>query len=108
MALAILPDARMNEGGMALPFLGDHANLGTGMALFARHAGVPIFPCVVIRIGWTRHQAYGFPPLWPDRTMDKKADIKRLTAAVVQLMDKVIQEHPEQWFWFNKRWVLDP
>ena len=40
--------------------------------------------------------------------MDKKADIERLTAAVVQLMNKVIQEHPEQWFWFNKRWVLDP
>ena len=31
-----------------------------------------------------------------------------MTAGVLKIMDQAIREHPEQWFWFNKRWVLDP
>jgi len=27
---------------------------------------------------------------------------------VVAALDGYIQAHPEQYFWFNKRWVLDP
>jgi len=23
-------------------------------------------------------------------------------------LESAIREHPEQYFWFNKRWVLDP
>jgi KDO2-lipid IV(A) lauroyltransferase len=108
MFLAILPDVRMREEGIRVPFLGGEANLGKGMALFARHAGVPIFPCTLSRIGWARHQCILHEPLLPDPTLDKDADVMRMTLSVINRIDAAIRAAPEQWFWFNRRWVLDP
>ena len=106
--LAIMPDARMRTPGIEMPLLGGTANLGAGMATFARLAGVPIFPTVVTRQGWTRHRIRALPTVEPDMTLDKKADVQRMTAVVVKEFDREIQADPEQWFWFNSRWVLDP
>lgn len=106
--LAILPDVRMKTEGYATPFLGGTANLGKGMGLFARHANVPVFPCAVRRVGWTRHAAVVHPPVWPDETLEKEADARRITHAVVAALEGEIRAHPESWFWYNRRWVLDP
>jgi KDO2-lipid IV(A) lauroyltransferase len=106
--LGILPDSRMHKEGIRMPLLGGEANLGKGMALFARHADIPIFPCVVTRIGWARHRVRCFAAVRPDPARDKEADVARMTAAVIEIMDRAIRDEPEQWFWFNKRWVLDP
>ncbi len=106
--LVILPDSRMKTPDMELDLLGGKANLGKGMAFFARRTELPIFPVICSRIGWTQHKLQYFEPVYPDLTLDKKEDIERMTRLVVELMDRAIQEQPEQWFWYNKRWVLDP
>jgi KDO2-lipid IV(A) lauroyltransferase len=106
--LAILPDVRMRSGGIPLPFLGGEANVGTGMALFARHTGVPILPCVVTRVGWDRHSLVKREFLYPDTERDKNEDLRRMTLAVLQEIDNSIRRDPGQWFWFNRRWILDP
>ena len=31
-----------------------------------------------------------------------------MTVEAVGLFDAAIRKTPEQWFWYNKRWVLDP
>jgi lauroyl/myristoyl acyltransferase len=106
--LAILPDARMRTPGIKMPLLGGTANLGTGMGIFARMASVPIFPIIITRKGWTKHHIRPFPALEPDMTLDKKEDVRRMTAFVMNIFDREIQAAPEQWFWINSRWVLDP
>jgi Kdo2-lipid IVA lauroyltransferase/acyltransferase len=106
--LAILPDVRVRTPGVLIPFLGGTANLGTGMALFARHADVPILPGMARRIGWSRHVLHTFPPIYPDKSLDKDQDVARMTAHVMNLIEKAIREEPEQWFWYNRRWILDP
>ncbi len=106
--LAIMPDARMKTPGIEMPLLGGTANLGAGMATFARIAGVPIFPVIITREGWARHRIRPLPTVEPDMTLDKKADVQRMTAVVLKEVDREIQAAPEQWFWFNSRWVLDP
>jgi Kdo2-lipid IVA lauroyltransferase/acyltransferase len=45
------------------------------------------------------------PPIVTD---DKAADLRAMTEAVVRQLDEGIRRHPEQWFWYNGRWVLDP
>lgn len=107
-SLAIMPDLRCPEPEIEVPFLGSVANVRRGMALFARLADVPIYPCICIRDGWTRHRIEVHPPIQPDKSLDNETDIRRMTARVMKIMDQAIREHPEQWFWFNKRWVLDP
>ncbi|MBL7077707.1 MAG: lysophospholipid acyltransferase family protein [Kiritimatiellae bacterium] len=107
--LAILPDVRMPYPDLSIPFLGGTANLGSGMALFARMTNLPIYPCCVVRDGWTRHRiAETYPVVRPDKTLDKTEDIERMTASVIANFDAAIRKYPEQWFWHNKRWVLDP
>ena len=106
--LAILPDARLKTPGLKIPLLGGTANLGTGMATFARMANVPIFPIIVTREGWARHRIRTLPSIDPEMTLDKQTDVHRMTSLVMETFDREIQAAPEQWFWFNKRWVLDP
>ena len=106
--LAILPDVRMRTEGLPVAFLGGTANLGKGMASFARHANVPIFPCIVTRRGWAHHAVRMREPVVPEPTLEKEADIRRMTELVVRYIDEAIRREPEQWFWYNKRWVLDP
>jgi len=107
-SLAILPDVRMPIEAISVPFLGGIANIGGGMAGFARHAEVPIIPCIVTRIGWTRHKAVAYDPILPDMSLSKEDDISRMTLAVMKIIDDAIRSNPGQWFWFNKRWILDP
>jgi len=31
-----------------------------------------------------------------------------MTAAVLSEIERAIRQDPGQWFWYNRRWVLDP
>ena len=106
--LAILPDVRMPLADLKIPFLGGIANFGRGMAMFAIAAKVPIIPAVFRREGWTRHCFVHLPAILPDPSLDKEADAKRITELVMAQVDAAIRQNPEQWFWYNKRWVLTP
>lgn len=106
--LAILPDVRMRTEAVKVRFLGKEANIGGGMAMFARHANVPIFPVIVTRVGWAKHVAHIYPPVWSDPVLDKESDIRQMSQKVMDIVSEAIMAQPEQWFWYNKRWVLEP
>lgn len=106
--LAILPDVRSNTEALSVDFLGGKANLGAGAALFAQMTGCPIYPVTLVRRGWTHHEYKVFDPIRPDPALDKKEDWQRMMQQLITVLDGEIRAHPEQYFWFNKRWVLDP
>jgi KDO2-lipid IV(A) lauroyltransferase len=106
--LAVLPDIRMPTPGLPIHFLGQTANIGPGIALFSRLAGVPIVPIINTRDGWTRIHSRAYPPIRPDPALDKEADALRITQAIFDIIESAIRNDPGQWFWYNKRWILDP
>lgn len=106
--LAILPDVRMKTPDLEVPFLGGTMNAGRGMAMFAISCHVPIVPAIFRREGWARHVFIRLPTLYPDPSLSREEDAKRLTTEVLRLADRAIRETPEQWFWYNRRWVLTP
>jgi len=106
--LTILPDVRARDDAFQVDFLGGRASVMQGMAVFAKLSGAPIVPACVLRVGWTRHRWQTFEPVVPDPSLDRVSDVRRMTQAVFDHFDRVIREHPEQYFWFNKRWILDP
>ncbi|MDF7798675.1 hypothetical protein P4C99_04325 [Pontiellaceae bacterium B1224] len=106
--LAILPDVRNKTEAFPIRFLNGEANLGAGVALFARQCNCPIYPAIVRRVGWTRHEAVIFDPIRPDASLEKTEDWKRIMQQMMDLFDTEIAKTPEQYFWYNKRWVLDP
>lgn len=105
---AILPDVRTRRPDLEIPFLGATANLGRGMAQFARVGRVPVLPVTVRRVGWFRHRFDLLEPLLPDPTADADSDLRRITTCVMTQIEAMIRAAPGQWFWYNKRWVLEP
>ena len=106
--LAIMPDLRSRLPGVRVRFFGGEANLYPGMGHFARQVEVPIFLAVMKRRGWTRHSVELHGPFEPDPALDKEVDALRLTQLVMDIVDAEIRQDPGQWFWYNKRWILDP
>ena len=105
---AILPDLRVPQPDVAVDFLGGTANVSHAGALFAVKGGCPIV-VAVMRRERGRHVFDHVGTLRPDpQAKDAKAEAARLTREVMRMLDGRIREHPEDWFWYNKRWILQP
>jgi lauroyl/myristoyl acyltransferase len=104
--MAILPDIGARRNGVQVQFLNGTTNLAPGTALFAQMAKCPIYPICVRRFGWTQHDAFLLDPIYPDPSVDKIEDQQRIMQEVMSALSEEICKTPEQYFWYNKRWVL--
>jgi len=108
MVFAILPDVRSRTPALDISFLGYPANIANGAALFSHLAQVPVIPALTRRVGWFRHDWVLGAPIQPDASVPREADFQRITEHAFRFFEQAIRETPEQYFWYNKRWVLDP
>ena len=107
-AFAILPDLRVKDPDVEVDFLGGKANVSHAGAMFAVKCGSPIVVAVMRREGG-RHVFDHVATLRPDpEASDRREEAARLTREAMRLLDERIRQHPEQWFWYNKRWILEP
>jgi len=107
-AFAILPDLRVAYRDTEVPFLNGTANVSHGGALFAVSAGCPIVVALMRRVDG-KHEFDHLATLRPNPDApDRKEEARRLTREVMSLLDGAIQKTPEHWFWYNKRWILEP
>ncbi len=105
---AITPDVRAKEDALRVNFLGKEANLARGPVVFARHAKVPVYPGYIVRKGWTRQVWTLGDPVLPDLKADKREDAQRMMQELMDQFTVAVRAHPEHYFWYNKRWVLEP
>ena len=106
--LAVLPDIGVRARGVTVDYLNGTATIAPGTAHFALLANCPVYPIVARRVGWCRHDAVLLDPIVPDPAADKKDEQHRIMQEVMSALSKEILKTPEQYFWYNKRWVLDP
>ena len=106
--LAFLPDVRAKTESLSIQFLGKQANVPAGMAVFAHQSDVPIIFGIITRVGWSRHRLVISELVYPDRSKPKPAEWTRMTQAIFSRIEVAVREQPEQWFWYNKRWILEP
>ncbi len=107
-AFAILPDLRVPAPDVEVPFLNGTANVSHAGALFAVQTGSPIVVAMMRRVRG-RHEFDHLATLRPDPlAKDRREEARRLTREALALIDGAIRKTPEQWFWFNKRWLLQP
>ena len=77
-------------------------------AMFAVKCGSPIVVAMMRREGG-KHVFDHIATLRPNPdAADKKEEAVRLTREAMALLSARILAHPEQWFWYNKRWILQP
>ena len=107
-AFAILPDLRVPQPDVEVDFLGGKANVSHAGAMFAVRCGSPIVVAVMRRENG-KHVFDHVGTLRPDPAAeDKKAEAVRLTQEAMKMLDERIKAHPEHWYWYNKRWLLQP
>ncbi len=104
--LAMLADLRVDDGGIAVDFLGHRVHVGGGAALFARRAGVPLMCAVFSRVGWCQHRIEVRFTVHPDERLSVEEDVHRIMQLAFSAFDETIRARPEQWFWYNKKWIL--
>ena len=107
-AFAILPDLRVPQRDVEVDFLGGKANVSHAAAMFAVNCGSPVVVAMMTRIG-NRHEFHHLATLRPDpAAADRKEEAARITREAMALLDEGIRKHPGDWFWYNKRWILQP
>ena len=93
------------KDGVLVKFFGQATNYLTGAAGMGRFRTVPIFPAFMHRDDKTgRHTLIVSPPIYCERTKDKRADIQRTTQQLATLTEQHIRKFPEEWFWLHDRW----
>ena len=103
-----MPDINARRNGITVDFLNNKATVAPGAAHFAQLGNCPIYPIFVRRIGWTRHDAVLLDPISADAEADRDVDQQRMMQEIMKTFTAEILKTPEQYFWHNKRWVLDP
>lgn len=105
---AILPDLRVRNEDVSAPFLRGYANVSRAGAAFAVKCGSPIVVAQMLRVG-NEHVFNHIATLRPDlAAIDKKEEAARLTKEALKLLSAAVEQHPGDWFWYNKRWILEP
>ena len=104
---AILPDLRVPTKDVEVPFLNGTANVSHGGASFATAIGAPVVVAIMRREGG-KHVFDHLGTLRPNAELSRKEDSVRLTRETMALLDAAIKKTPEHWFWYNKRWILQP
>ena len=104
--LGILADLNsLPDEGIFVPFFGKLACSTAAVAALALATGAAVFPAFA---PWDRvrkkYVFLGGPAVEMLRTGDFERDLGVNTARIAQLMERIIQEYPEQWLWIHDRW----
>jgi len=105
--VAILCDQDAGKQGVFIPFFGRLASFPKGAALFALRAKCPITTAFgVQQKDGSMDMKVGEISL-PD-TGSQEKDVEIIMTQYAKLLEDAIREHPEQWFWFHRKWKTRP
>ncbi len=91
--------------GTPIAFMGRQAKFTTAPAMIGRHVGARFWVGRCLRIGKQSRFRMEIVELNVPRTADKTGDALALTTAIFAQFEAWIRDCPEQWMWWNTRWV---
>jgi KDO2-lipid IV(A) lauroyltransferase len=104
--LALLVDVTTPEQGIRVEFFGAPALVSPAAARIALRTGAWVLPAVVLRGDDPTLICPIIDPGLRDFavTGDEERDVHELTRQIMRSMERVIREHPDQWFIFRRMW----
>ena len=103
-SVALVADQDARRRGIFVPFLGRPASTFRGPARLSLATGAPLFFGAAIRDG-DGYRAVVEPVISGLSNSEAEAD---LTAKWVARLETWVRRHPEQYFWFHRRWKTAP
>jgi KDO2-lipid IV(A) lauroyltransferase len=102
--LGLLGDQDGGAKGIFVPFFGKMASTPPGPALIRAKSGAPIAFAYAIRVGKFQFRL-GIEPLNIDNNFESSEEnLKAITRAYLEVLEKYIRQYPEQYFWMHRRW----
>jgi KDO2-lipid IV(A) lauroyltransferase len=104
----ILIDQRLNPPeGILIPFFGREAGATPTTALLQIRFNIQAIPIFMIKTGTCRYRfILGDPVLWTDDGRPMEEQVRALTQIHHKIIENMIVEYPDQWFWMHNRWGL--
>lgn len=104
--IAMLVDQKMKEG-ISIPFMGHEAMTSDGIAKVALGFNYPIVPLQIVRIGGgSNFHVNIFPPLEFEKQSKEEDTIRNIVITINQILESWINQNPDQWLWFHRRWKI--
>jgi KDO2-lipid IV(A) lauroyltransferase len=100
----LIDQSTLRSEGVEIDFLGRRAMATPSAAILARRFNSPVLPAFCLRQGDGELVLTVQPPLALARTNDRQADMVENTQVMNDAVAEAIRSHPDQWFWFHKRW----
>ena len=107
--VALLLDQNVDwYDGEWVDFFGRPACSNKGLALLARATGTPVVPFHSVRAKDGKLDVYFGEEVPLVKTDDKTMDIWNNTQNYTRVLEDIIRQNPEQWFWLHQRWKTKP
>ena len=96
--LVLISDQDARSRGVFVDFLGQQASTPRGAAIFYKRTGAPLIVGTCIQTDLNKYQIE-FVSVKPN-----KIDEREITQTYTNIFSAYIRKHPEQYFWFHRRW----
>lgn len=106
--VAILIDIRARQAGDSFRFLGEKAWVANGLGLLAAKSGAEVVPVYLGREGRKEQIWKPLPARRLEPGATGKTERNQLLQSCLDDLGAEILQNPQSYFWFNKRWVLEP
>ncbi|KUG21623.1 lipid a biosynthesis lauroyl acyltransferase [hydrocarbon metagenome] len=107
--VGLLSDQNVDlQEGVFVDFFGRPACTGKGLAVMAMRSGAPVIALFPARQKSGKYKAVITPAIEAVSTGDYQADILTNTQRFTKVIEDIVREYPEQWFWFHQRWKTKP
>jgi len=104
-AMGILSDQNVAaREGIFVDFFGRPACTAVGTAVLAMRTGAPVIPAFMPRMPNGKYKFIIKPPVEITVTDDDEADIIANTQRFTRVVEEMIRQYPDQWFWIHQRW----
>ncbi len=101
--LGVVIDRPLAEGGVPINFFGSTARVPDGAARLALRTGAAVAVAAAVRRGRS-FVAYVSPLISVEPSGDRAGDAEKLTQQVMDWLEALILQHPDQWFMFRDMW----
>ena len=108
-ALGLLMDQNWDrKESCFVEFFNRPACTSSGLAYLVLRTGAPVLPTFSIRKADGTYLLQIGPELEIIETGDMDQDVVANTQRYTSVIEEVVREHPEQWFWVHQRWKTKP
>lgn len=100
----LIDQGTLLSDGVQVTFFGKRTNATPAAAVLARRYKAVVLPVFCVRRKDGNLEVVAYPPLDLQESDDYQQDIQVNTQMMINVIESAIREHPDQWFWFHKRW----